>query len=554
MSFTYDALSRNLTQVGPQGTATSQWDIGGRRTKLTYPDGFYLDYDYGDRGLLWHIRENGAASGPGVLATYAYGQLNHLDSITYGNGAVTSYTYTGPELVATMTHDFPGTANDQTATFIYNPAQQIVGVTRSNDAYAWTGHYNENKTGVANGLNQLTSVGPKTLTHDARGNVTAFGTKAFTYSSEDLLVTGPGSTLLYYDPAMRLRQVTSGATVKLGYDGLDRIAEYDAGNVVQRRYVFGPGMDQPLAWYEGSGTTDRRFLGADERGSIIAVTDRAGGMLGINKYDEYGQPQATNLGTFGYTGQAWLPSIGEWYYKAREYDPELGRFLQTDPIGYEGGINLYAYVENDPVNLIDPLGLILCRPDQVPVFVRSSKRPPDPKGPDDPVIAPGRYQCISVQQAGLTPARKVHVALAARHSPPARRRPSCPTTNTTLGVIAREAGEFSDATAGIGVVSGVLAVATSETIVGGVTLGAISAGSFALSAISAAVQIGAEALDRNTHAANSHGLGTAVSAGASGVLSATAGNMGGPATRLGAKVYGEIAGRTTASLACGVGH
>ena len=87
------------------------------------------------------------------------------------------------------------------------------------------------------------------------------------------------------------------------------------------------------------------------------MTDTSGTLLGLNKYDEYGNPQSTNLGVFGYTGQAWLPTMGVWYYKARIYEPELGRFLQTDPIGMEGGINLYAYVENDPVNESDPLGL-----------------------------------------------------------------------------------------------------------------------------------------------------------------------------------------------------
>ena len=157
---------------------------------------------------------------------------------------------------------------------------------------------------------------------------------------------------------MRLQQtVSGGATTRLAYDGLDRIAEYDAASILLRRYAHGPGDDEPIVWYEGSGTTDRRFLGADERGSIISVTDSAGAVLGINRYDEYGQPQSTNLGAFGYTGQAWLPTVGAWYYKARVYESELGRFLQPDPIGTDGGINLYAYVGNDPVNLTDPTGL-----------------------------------------------------------------------------------------------------------------------------------------------------------------------------------------------------
>ena len=147
-----------------------------------------------------------------------------------------------------------------------------------------------------------------------------------------------------------------GATTNLVYDGLDRIAEYSS-SVVQRRYVHGPGIDEPLVQYEGSGTGLRRFFASDERGSVLSATDGSGDLLYINRYDEYGQPQSTNLGIWGYTGQARLPSIAAWYYKARVYEPELGRFLQPDPIDIGGGVNLYAYVRNDPVNWIDPPGL-----------------------------------------------------------------------------------------------------------------------------------------------------------------------------------------------------
>jgi RHS repeat-associated protein len=103
--------------------------------------------------------------------------------------------------------------------------------------------------------------------------------------------------------------------------------------------------------------TDRRWLIADERGSIVAVTDQSGAAFNINRYDEYGIPAPYNLGRFGYTGQAWLPEVGLYYYKARFYSPTLGRFLQTDPIGFGDGVNWYNYVGGDPVNKSDPSGL-----------------------------------------------------------------------------------------------------------------------------------------------------------------------------------------------------
>jgi RHS repeat-associated protein len=124
--------------------------------------------------------------------------------------------------------------------------------------------------------------------------------------------------------------------------------------------VFGPGSDEPIVWYEGSGTSDRRFLHADERGSIVAVTSSAAGLLAINRYDEYGRTQTGAGGYYGrflYTGQRYFPGSGVSYYKNRMYDTKSGRFMQTDPIGYGGGTNLYAYVKGDPVNRTDPIGL-----------------------------------------------------------------------------------------------------------------------------------------------------------------------------------------------------
>jgi RHS repeat-associated protein len=125
--------------------------------------------------------------------------------------------------------------------------------------------------------------------------------------------------------------------------------------------VFGPGTDEPIVSYNSSGA--KSWLVSDERGSIVAITTATGAKSAINGYDEYGLPDGDaqghdlDTGRFRYTGQVWLSELGVYYYKNRIYSPTLGRFLQTDPIGYGDGINWYAYSHNDPVNGSDPLGL-----------------------------------------------------------------------------------------------------------------------------------------------------------------------------------------------------
>jgi hypothetical protein len=87
--------------------------------------------------------------------------------------------------------------------------------------------------------------------------------------------------------------VGAGAATRFLYDGTDMIAEYNGSNALQRRYVHGPGSDEPIMWYEGSVLTNKRYLMADERGSVVNVTDSAGAVTAINSYDEYGIPKST---------------------------------------------------------------------------------------------------------------------------------------------------------------------------------------------------------------------------------------------------------------------
>jgi RHS repeat-associated protein len=140
------------------------------------------------------------------------------------------------------------------------------------------------------------------------------------------------------------------------YDGANLIEEADAGGSLVALYAFGAGVDEPLAAYRGS---TWEFYQADGLGSITSLSTTSGTVSDSFAYDSFGNVTSTTGGftqPFRYTGREWEAETGLYYYRARYYDAQSGRFLSEDPIGFDAGNNFYSYVRNNPTNLRDPSG------------------------------------------------------------------------------------------------------------------------------------------------------------------------------------------------------
>ncbi|MFA5162873.1 MAG: RHS repeat-associated core domain-containing protein [Elusimicrobiales bacterium] len=370
-AYGYDSLNRPVTITAPGGTQFQfTYDAAGRRTRMDMSTA--------------------------VAAEYAYDAANQLTGIIYrrktDNAVIASvgYTYDNAGNRATMADDFGshGFAYDDLhrLTSAVHPSSGALSVQSETFAYDAVGNRTSDavRSGYAyDAANRLNSDSQYTYAYDNNGNLTAKtrtsdnAQTAYIYDAQNRLtqVNLPSgySEILRYDATGRriAKTIThNGETIREQhyiYDGEDIAFVTGADGALKSLYTHGPGTDEPLMLRKGASDY---YLLADGLGSIIAIADQSGNIAERAQYQAYGRPVFRNEVTgstsswsqtgslYSYTAREWDAETGLFYYRARYYAPDTGRFIQKDPIGFNGGdTNLYAYARNNPYNLKDSYGL-----------------------------------------------------------------------------------------------------------------------------------------------------------------------------------------------------
>jgi RHS repeat-associated protein len=362
---TYDPLNRlsSLIATGPVNLSYRYtYDAAGELTSAgpaAGSAGVSTTLAYNDLALVTRLLSrspNGSVTFSDLR--YVYDKNGNVVNVADASGA-TTYTYdaayqltavSGPGLNETYSYDASGNRRSKNAlTYTYDAANQLMS---SSDGTTYT--YD------ANGNRRTKSRGGQTTT--------------YTWDALDRLVRidFPDATYAAYTYDAQGHRVSkrdrAGTMTYYVYDGLNLVQEVSAAGIVIASYVY-DGVDHPLAMTRG-GTSSLEggatyFYVADRLGSIIGLTDGGSNLVTSYRYDPWGTVIATGGGNpnlanpFRFTGREWDAESGLYYYRARYYDPEVGRFISADPLPRSDGNKGYIYAENNPVNFSDPLGLFM---------------------------------------------------------------------------------------------------------------------------------------------------------------------------------------------------
>ncbi|HEY5895330.1 MAG TPA: RHS repeat-associated core domain-containing protein [Chthoniobacterales bacterium] len=343
---------------GPPPLATYSYDTAGTRLGRVLENGTSTAYAYDTANRLISVEHRKAA---GVFAKFNYA----LDSV--GNRTAKAATGSG---IPNQTESYGYDAIDQIRQAVYGAARTV------NYDYDSAG----NRTALTdnglttsystNSLNQYAVVSSVPApAYSTNGNLTAFNGSTYSYDAQNRLTgTSKATATASFSYDSRNRQVSrtiNGVSTWFVYDGWNLIAEYATNGNLLRKYIHGAAVDEILARIDSVGPL---YYHQDGLGSTVALTDPNGNVVESYQYDVFGRPAFANGSgqtiaasatgnRFLFAGREWLPELGLYDYRNRIYSPDLGRFLQTDPIGFGGDdANLYRFVGNNPINLIDPNG------------------------------------------------------------------------------------------------------------------------------------------------------------------------------------------------------
>jgi RHS repeat-associated protein len=341
-AYVYDAASRLTTVTASFGALRFDYDDANRLVALQLPSGVLSSYAYDERDRLTRVEAH-TSSSPVVDLGYSYDAAGNRTGKASAD-VTEEYTYDALDRLVNVSR------NDQPAeSYSYDPVGNRIS---SIDDGTYT--YDER--------NRLKTSAGTSYQYDGNGNLVSkadvTGVWAYQWNAENQLVSvaqnGATVATFRYDPlGRRIEKQASGLTTRYVYDGRDIIREVRSDGTVFD-YVNGPGIDQALARRSADGSVE--YFHADALGSIISVTDDTAAITLTRQYEAYGALQAGAVSGHAFTGREFDAETGLYYYRARYYDPRLGRFISEDPIAIDVRPNLYAYVLDSPVNFTDPLG------------------------------------------------------------------------------------------------------------------------------------------------------------------------------------------------------
>lgn len=356
--------------------------IGNLKT-MTYPSGRLISYNYAN-GRATSILNNAE-----TLATnISYRPFGGMSSITYGNGLSGTVGYDNLYRIVSMV-----TGTFQNMTFADDANGNITGITNNIDgtksksftydaldrlatatasglwgSLAWTydgaGNRlteNGNSYTYAPNSNKLTGANGISFGYDNNGNTTSQAARSYTYNQNQRLIQVVDGALTanytYNGNGQRVKKNVNGTVTVFHYSLIGQIiAESGSAGNTKAEYVYLNG--QPLAKIDTTGTY---YYHNDHLGTPQKMTDSTGTVVWAADYKPFGEATATVssiTNNLRFPGQYYDAETGLNYNYFRDYNPVIGRYIESDPIGILDGANhLYAYVGNNPVNWIDLLGL-----------------------------------------------------------------------------------------------------------------------------------------------------------------------------------------------------